>query len=146
MRENLKRIIKQELDLLGFCLFAPTCVMFLLAIIWGGHEYAWNSSVVIGLFCGAFATLSVFVAWELYRGDHAMIPPNIARRKLVIFGCITSCFQMGSLMVFSYFMPLWFQVVKDASPVMSGVMILPTALSQGIGSVSAGQFGTSDKF
>ncbi|KAJ9195498.1 hypothetical protein DTO164E3_6811 [Paecilomyces variotii] len=137
---NLKNIVTEELDLIGFALFAPACVMFLLAMIWGGTTYPWRSSTIIGLFCGAFATLLVCVAWVMYRGDKAMIPPNIARKRLVIFGCFTSCFQMGAVLLLSYYLPIWFQVVKNASPTMSGVMILPTAIAQILGAVLAGKF------
>lgn len=138
---NLKNIVTEELDLIGFALFAPACVMFLLAMIWGGTTYPWRSSTIIGLFCGAFAMLLVCIAWVMYRGEKAMIPPNIARKRLVIFGCFTSCFQMGAVLLLSYYLPIWFQVVKNASPTMSGVMILPTAIAQILGAVLAGKFG-----
>ncbi|GKT97743.1 MFS multidrug transporter [Colletotrichum tofieldiae] len=42
-----------EIDLIGFALFTPASTMFLLALQFGGNDYPWNSSVVIGLFCGA---------------------------------------------------------------------------------------------
>lgn len=141
VRTNLKFIITQELDLIGFALFAPACTMLLLAMIWGGTTYRWNSSTIIGLFCGAFATLVVFIIWCLYRGEKAMMPPKIVRKRLVMFGCLTSFFQMGALMLLAYYLPIWFQVVKDASPTMSGVMTLPTAIAQLFSSVLAGKFG-----
>lgn len=141
VRDNLRTIIT-ELDLLGFALFAPSCIMFLLAMSWGGTTYAWKSAPVIGLFCGAFGTFCVFVAWQIYRGEHAMIPPRIVRDQLVLFGCATSAFQMGALLLLAYYLPLWFQVVKGASPTMSGVMTLPTMISQSLASVIAGRLGT----
>ncbi|KIX07798.1 uncharacterized protein Z518_02452 [Rhinocladiella mackenziei CBS 650.93] len=140
VRLNFKSIILEELDFTGFAFFAPACVMLLLAVTWGGQQYRWGSSTIIGLFCGSFAMFIVFSVWEVYRGEKAMIPPTIARNRLVIFGCFTSCFQMGSSLLLSYYLPLWFQVVKNASPTMSGVMILPTAISQGFGAVIAGKF------
>ncbi|RFU34088.1 hypothetical protein B7463_g2247, partial [Scytalidium lignicola] len=139
VRSNIKEIFA-ELDLIGFILFAPACIMFLLALTWGGNEYPWNSSTIIGLFCGAFVTFVIFGIWQVHRGAKAMIPPQIARIQLVVFGCFTSAFQMGALSLLSYYLPLWFQVVKNASPTMSGVMILPTAISQCFGAVLAGRF------
>ncbi|KAH8800270.1 DNA repair protein RAD50 [Xylogone sp. PMI_703] len=136
---NIKHILT-ELDLMGFVLFAPACIMLLLAMNWGGNEYKWSSSTIIGLFCGSFATFVTFGIWEIRRGESAMIPPHILRIQLVIFGCMTSALQMGSVMLLSYYLPLWFQVVKNASPTMSGVMILPTAISQIFGSIFAGRF------
>lgn len=70
-----------------------------------------------------------------------MIPPNLARNQLVLYGGLTSFLQVGALLLLSYYLPLWFQVIKDDSPVMSGVMVLPTAISQAIAGVSAGKLG-----
>lgn len=142
VRSNLKSIITEELDLVGFVLFAPACIMFLLAMVWGGNQYRWDSSTIIGLFCGAFVTILIFAAWEYRRGEKAMIPPKFARNRLVVFGCCTSCFQMGAMMLLSYYLPLWFQVVKSKTPTMSGVDVLPTAISQSVAAVVAGKFGT----
>jgi hypothetical protein len=135
--------VKEELDLVGFALFAPAAVMLLLAIIWGGNKFAWNSATIIGLFCGSVATTVVFALWQVHLGEKAMIPPRIIRKQLVVFGCATNFFQMASNLTLSYYLPLWFQVVKGATPLMSGVMILPTAISQSIGAVLAGKFGES---
>lgn len=146
VRANLKNIIVNELDLMGFALFAPACIMFLLALNWGGNQYRWNSATILGLFCGAFATAVVFGVWEFRRGERAMIPLNVIRTRLVFFGCCTSCFQCGSMFLLSFYLPLWFQVVKDATPLMSGVMILPTAISQAVGSIVAGKFGRCSRY
>ncbi|KAH0837408.1 putative HC-toxin efflux carrier TOXA [Fonsecaea pedrosoi] len=139
VRANFKAIVTKELDLMGFVIFAPACVMLLLAMIWGGNQYRWDSSVIIGLFCGAAGTTAVFVAWETFKGEKAMIPPAIVKNRLVIFGCLTSFLQIGALLSLSYYLPVWFQVVKDESPLMSGVMVLPTAIAQAIGGITAGK-------
>ncbi|KAG6986530.1 hypothetical protein G7Y79_00078g099840, partial [Physcia stellaris] len=49
----LPTILRERLDLLGFAIFAPAAIQFLLALQWGGTKYRWNSPTVIGLFCGA---------------------------------------------------------------------------------------------
>jgi len=38
-----------QLDLVGFFIFAPSAIMFLLALEWGGINYAWNGGTIIGL-------------------------------------------------------------------------------------------------
>ncbi|KEF56994.1 uncharacterized protein A1O9_07184 [Exophiala aquamarina CBS 119918] len=139
VRPNLKKIITEELDLVGFLLFAPACIMLLLAIAWGGNEYSWASPTIIGLFCGAFVTSLIFGFWEFKKGETAMIPPRFLRNNLVVFGCCTSCFQNGGMLLLSYYLPLWFQVVKNASPTMSGVDVLPTAISQALSAVMVGK-------
>jgi len=56
------------LDVIGFLLFAPSAVMFLLALEWGGTVYAWKSAVVIGLFCGSAGNLAVSCSGNIVKG------------------------------------------------------------------------------
>lgn len=127
-----------RLDLPGFALFAPTCVMLLLAIEWGGVTYSWSSATVIGLLCGSVVLLGIFLLWEGRRGDNAMIPFYLLKNRVVVCACITMTLSQGSLMVVTYYIPLWFQVVKNASPTMGGVYYLPSVGSQVIGSIMTG--------
>lgn len=117
--------------------------MFLLAVNWGGSTYSWKSATVIGLICGSVVTACVFAVWQRRRGDRAMIPPRIISNRLVLFGCLVSGFQMGALSLLAYYLPLWFQVIKNASPTKSGVMTLPSAISQALGSLIAAKVGSS---
>ena len=133
--------LPESLDLIGFAFFGATCVMFLLAISWGGSDYAWDSGMVIGLLCGAFGMLCIFVGWAMYRQDKALIPPGIIKRNVVAFGCWVFFLQGGASMMMSYYLPLWFQSVKAATPTSSGVMLLPTVVSQVIGAIVSGSMG-----
>jgi hypothetical protein len=69
------------------------------------------------------------------------IPPSIARQRLVIFGEITAFLQVGALVMLSYYLPLWFQTIKDDTPLVSGVDVLPTAISQSIAGIAVGKLG-----
>jgi hypothetical protein len=116
--------------------------MLLLAIQWGGTTYAWNSATVLGLLCGGFLPLlCIFIAWQYYMGANAMIPLGVLGQRTVAFSCITMLFQMGGAMLVTYYLPIWFQVVKGASPTGSGVMSLPTILAQVLCSVVSGVLG-----
>ncbi len=116
-----------RLDIVGFLLFAPACVMILLALQWGGSTYAWNSSQTIGLFVGFVACLAAFFFWEKRRGDTAMIPLAILAKKVVYSSCIVSITQYGSLQVFSYYLPVWFQTILGVNPILSGAYFIATA-------------------
>jgi MFS family permease len=116
----------KRLDPIGFLTFAPACIMLLLALQWGGTTHPWKSATIIGLFCGFFATLSVFVAWEHQFGDDAMMPLSLLRRRIVYSSCIVSVGQMGGVQIMAYYLPIWFQVIKGASPSMSGVYFMGT--------------------
>jgi hypothetical protein len=125
----LIRKVIPNLDLLGFSLFAPAAIMFLLALQFGSDEtYAWDSSVVIGLFVGAAVTFIVFVFWERHMGIRAMIPGPIVRQRIVWASAAVNLTFFASLMVGSNYLPMYFQAVKGRGPTMSGVDTLPSIL------------------
>nr|AAD34558.1 unknown [Aspergillus terreus] len=120
------RDVLTQLDFLGFVLFAGFAIMISLALEWGGSDYAWNSSVIIGLFCAAGVSLVLFGCWERHVGGAvAMIPISVASRRQVWCSCFFLGFFSGALLIFSYYLPIYFQAVKNVSPTMSGVYMLP---------------------
>jgi hypothetical protein len=44
----------------------------------------------------------------------------------------------ASLLLLSFYLPVWFQVVKNASPIMSGVYFMPYVGMQMISSILTG--------
>jgi hypothetical protein len=137
------RTLYSKLDLIGFTLFAPAAIQMLLALQYGGIHFSWKSSQVIGLFCGAGATLTVFLAWEYYKGDAAMLPFSMIRQRNVWASFIFYGFLMAQLYTTSYYLPVYFQSIKNASPLMSGVYLLPSILAQLFASVTSGILGES---
>ena len=131
----------KKLDIVGFTIFAPAAIQLLLALEWGGTRFAWRSATVIGLFCGAAGTICVFLAWEARRGDDAMIPFSMVRRKVVWCSCMVTLMFMGSMIITSYYMPIYFQAVRNATPTMSGVYILPAILGQILFATVSGVLG-----
>ncbi|KAE8443873.1 hypothetical protein EG329_001282 [Mollisiaceae sp. DMI_Dod_QoI] len=119
--------IINRLDPVGFILFAPTCIMVLLALQWGGSTYAWNSSTIIGLFVGSAVSLPLFLFWESRRGDTAMVPLSILRQRIVYSSCLAIMFQYGSFPIFNYYLPVWFQTILGVSPILSGAYFMATA-------------------
>ncbi|RHZ62631.1 hypothetical protein CDV55_106177 [Aspergillus turcosus] len=117
---SVLQTIWTKLDLIGFALFAPSTIQLLLALDYGGNQYAWNSATVIGLFCGAGGTFIVFLIWEYFKGDEAMF------------------FFFATLQLVIYYLPIYFQAIKGASPMMSGVDLLPSILSQLVGTLFSG--------
>ena len=133
--------VLKKLDLVGFALFAPAAIQCLLALEWGGTKYAWGSSKIIGLFCGAFGTFVVFCVWDWYKGEEAMIPLSAARVRIVWSSCLVMFFFFGALMLTVYYLPIYFQAVKGVSPITSGVWLLPTILPQMLMATISGILG-----
>lgn len=137
------RLAVSKLDIVGFFCFAPFAIMFLIALEWGGTEYKWNSATIIGLFCGSGGMLMIFLGWESYIGDDAMVPFSIVRRRVVWSSCLVIAFFFGGLLLFTYYLPIYFQAVRGSSPSMSGVYVLPGILSQMVMAALSGVLGIS---
>ncbi|KAK5988995.1 MFS-type transporter calB [Cladobotryum mycophilum] len=137
-KTGLFKIILTKFDLPGFCIFAPFAIMILLALEWGGNQYPWKSATVIGMFCGGGGALILFLLWELRVGADAMIPLDLIKKKEIWSSCLTGLFLISSVLGSSYFLPIYFQSVKGATPFQSGVDMLPTILTQLFFAVAAG--------
>ncbi|RAH51749.1 MFS transporter [Aspergillus piperis CBS 112811] len=129
-----------DLDLIGCAIFIPSIFMLLLAMMWGGTKESWDSATTIGLFVGSGVMLMIFVSWEGYKGEDAMIPGNIVARRTITFSVLFSFFHFGSVGILNYYLPEWFQVVEGASPLQSGTRTLASVLAQIVGTLSAGFF------
>jgi divalent metal cation (Fe/Co/Zn/Cd) transporter len=57
-------------------------ILYILALQYAGQTHPWGSSVVIGLLVGFVALLAVFVAWEIFQKERAMIVPRLVSRDL----------------------------------------------------------------
>ncbi|KAF7532706.1 hypothetical protein G7054_g7741 [Neopestalotiopsis clavispora] len=132
----LQRLLR--LDLIGVLLFVPCILMILLALQWGGTTYAWKSATIIGLLVGGAALGLVFAFWQRRTGDDAMFPPRIVTERTMSLACLVEFFAMGAVYTSIYYLPEWFQVVKDATPTSSGVMYLPLALADVLAAIATG--------
>lgn len=135
--------LHRYLDLVGFALFAPAVIQLLLALQFGGNQFAWNSSQVIGLFCGAGITFIVWFVWNYRKGDDALLPVSIIRRRVIWTSGLNYTFLMATLFGASYFLPIYFQAVKGVNAIMSGVYLLATVLPQLLSVVLSGFLGKS---
>jgi hypothetical protein len=118
----------KALDLPGFMLICPAVVMFLLGLQFGGNQYPWDSSVVIGLLVGAGATFTVFIAWEWRQGDNAMVPLAMLKHRVIWSAAMTMFFSLSSVLVADFYIAIYFQAIHDDTPVMSGIHMLPITL------------------
>lgn len=112
--------------------------MILLALQWGGTQYAWKSATIIGLFLGGGGLVIVFMFWQRYKGDNAMIPPRLMTQRTIFVACFINFFAMGAVLTSIYYLPEWFQVIKAVSPTKSGIMYLPLSISDILSAILAG--------
>lgn len=74
--------------------------------------------------------------------SQAMIPLELFSNRIAVCAALTMMLAEASLLLLSYYLPVWFQVVKNVSPIMSGIFYMPSVGSQMIGSVLTGILST----
>ncbi|PGG98474.1 hypothetical protein AJ80_09535 [Polytolypa hystricis UAMH7299] len=127
-----------RLDPLGTICFLPGMVCLLLALHWGGVTYNWSNARVIVLLVLFGVLITVFIATQIWKGDEATVPPRIMTRRSIAAGFWFINCTPASMLVMVYYLPIWFQAIKGASAVSSGIMTIPLVLSLVIGSIMAG--------
>lgn len=131
----------KHLDLPGLLIFMPAVIMLLLALQWGGHTYAWKSATIIGLIIGFGIMMIMFAAWQWHQQDEASIPPRIMGQRNVYSAAGMVFFGLGAVQLQAYYLPVWFQVIEDATPVQSGIRFLPTVLGNFFMAIVSGGLG-----
>lgn len=132
----LERI--KQLDLIGASLLIPAIICLLLALQWGGNQYAWNNSKIIGLFIGFGLMVIAFAASQIYLGERATLPPHILRKRSVLAAALYALFFGGAFFLLVYYVPIFFQSVKGSSAMKSGIQLLPLMLATVVSSVVFG--------
>ncbi|UKS27149.1 DHA2 family efflux MFS transporter permease subunit [Paenibacillus sp. HWE-109] len=87
---------KPKIDYLGTIFLVITTVSLMLALEWGGKDYAWSSWQEIGLFAVSVIFGTLFIMVEL-RASEPVLPLSIFKNKMVL-GTSIIVFCQGVLM------------------------------------------------
>ena len=132
-----------QMDPVGVALIMGALLIYGLALEYGGQTRPWNSSVVVGLLVGFVAILIVFVGWEHFLLERAMIDLRLFRQRTVCVSSIFAFFFAGSYFLIIYYLPIYFQSIGGVSPALSGVYNLPLILAATVAVLFAGGFITA---
>lgn len=124
MWEGLKAI-----DWLGTIALIPASVLFLLGLQMGGVDYAWTSPIILSFLLVGILIGVIFVIIEWKVAKYPLMPLRTFTNRTNIAALGVACFHSMTLVGSSFFLPLYFQGVLGASSLLSGVYILPFALS-----------------
>lgn len=125
----------RKIDYIGATLLLLSLSSALIPVTWGGVVYEWKSwHTLVPLILG-LAGLVGFVLYEKYFAANPFIP-------LIIFNNISSslnyfgAFVLGQILwTLLYYMPLYYEVAKGYSMVMSGIALFPEIFTLGISGI-----------
>ncbi|EEU47379.1 uncharacterized protein NECHADRAFT_67330 [Fusarium vanettenii 77-13-4] len=128
----------RQLDLAGAAIFIPAIVCLLLALQWGGADYAWSNSRIIGLFCGFGAMIAIFIGIQFWQGDRGTLPPRLFKNRNTLAAMMFALFFGAGFFPLIYYLSLYFQAIQGVSAVQAGIKILPLLLSTVLCSIVSG--------
>ena len=117
-----------RVDVAGLAAVSVASTGIVLAVTWGGHEYAWVSWPVIGAALVAAAAIAALVPIER-RASHPVLPPDLFRNRAVVASIVVMFFGTGAVLMGAMnYLPLYLQLVQGRSASSSGLLLLPLLL------------------
>lgn len=129
---------KHKIDYLGSALLIAWTVPLLLALTWGGNQYAWDSWQVIGLFVGSAVALVLFFVREMYAAE-PIISPRLFKSSIFSISTLATFFVAAGMFGAIYFLPYFTQYVMGDSATNSGEILTPMMVGFMVSSIIAGQ-------
>ncbi|KAI2794364.1 Efflux pump dotC [Penicillium oxalicum] len=128
----------KAIDWFGSVSILGLTLMLLLGLDFGGETFAWSSTQVICLIVFGSACSLLFIYSEKRLAKYPLMPMNIFSH-LSNVATLAVTFAHGFVFIAGeYYMPLYLQSVKQASPMRSGVLILPLPLAEAICGIVTG--------
>ncbi|KAI1180570.1 MFS multidrug transporter-like protein [Nemania sp. FL0916] len=120
----------RAVDWLGTFSILAITILILVGLDLGGSVFPWNSPQVISLIVVGVVFIAFFLFTEHRLAKYPLIPLSVFK-SLSSNAVFVVVFSHGLVLVgIEYYMPLYFQSVKQASPIRSGILLLPLILVQ----------------
>ena len=115
---------EHRIDYLGAALLVSAVSCALLVTVWGGSEYEWGSSTILGLGAAVVILVGLFLRQE-GRAAEPILPLRLFRNRVFsltsAIGLVVGLSMFGSIV----FLPLFLQVVIGVSATNSGLLLVP---------------------
>ncbi|KAJ2007349.1 hypothetical protein H4R26_000831 [Coemansia thaxteri] len=137
LRDKVRRI-----DFGGSLLSLLGIILVLLALSWGGRDHPWNSAPVICCLVFGILALALFVAYEHRVPLESLVPMHLLRTRNIALSFLGHLFFGAITYAPLMFIPQWALVVRNTTPITSGLYTLPFTLAELVAVVAAGAWVT----
>ncbi|MFI1723722.1 MFS transporter [Streptomyces sp. NPDC020489] len=135
----VKRDVK--VDWAGAFFVAAAVSLLLIWVTFAGDKYDWVSWQTYAMVGGSIALALVFVLVES-KAAEPLIPLRLFRNRTITLSSIASMFVGTAMFSGTVFFAQYFQLARDESPTMSGVLTIPMIGGLFVSSTVSGQFIT----
>ncbi|WP_392894893.1 MFS transporter [Streptomyces sp. LN699] len=133
-------VVKREVKVdWGGAFFISAAVSLLLVwVTFAGDKYDWVSWQTLAMVGGSIALGLLFVLVES-KAAEPIIPLSLFRNRTIALSSIASLFVGVAMFTGTVFFSQYFQLARDKSPTMSGVMTIPMIAGLFVSSTVSGQ-------
>jgi MFS family permease len=129
---------ERPLDVSGAALLAGATGAFMLACIWGGERYAWNSAPILALIAATVILSGALLARERRAAD-PIVPFHLLRTRAVAVASSALFLATAALFSITVFVPLFLQTTTGASPTEAGLLLAPAMLGITVSTTLSGR-------
>ncbi|WP_415947545.1 MDR family MFS transporter [Streptomyces sp. KLOTTS4A1] len=130
-----------KIDWTGAFLISAAVSLLLVWVTFAGDKYdwmSWQSAVMVG----GSMVLGVFFLFTESRASEPIIPLRLFRNRTITLASFASLFVGVAMFSGTVFFSQYFQLARDKSPTMSGVMTIPMIVGLFVSSTVSGQIIT----
>ncbi|WP_460093176.1 MFS transporter [Streptomyces mexicanus] len=135
----VKRQVK--VDWLGAFLISAAVSLLLVWVTFAGDKYDWMSWQT-GVMVGGSVVLGLLFVLAEAKAAEPIIPLRLFRNRTISLASLASLFVGVAMFSGTVFFSQYFQLARDKSPTMSGVMTIPMIGGLFVSSTVSGQFIT----
>jgi len=134
-----ERQAKSNIDYIGSITLIAWVVPALLALSWGGRDYAWGSGTILGLAAVGSVCAAIFFVVEM-KASEPVLPLKLFRNPIVSNSLVVASLTSAGMYGATLFIPLFVQSVIGRSATESGSIITPMTLAIVVTAILSGQW------
>ncbi|MEH0521118.1 MFS transporter [Streptomyces stelliscabiei] len=129
---------KVKVDWAGAFLITAAVCLLLIWVTFAGDKYDWVSWQTYAMVGGTVALLALFLLVES-KATEPIMPLRLFRNRTIALASLASLFVGVAMFAGTIFFSQYFQLARDKSPTMSGVMTIPMIAGLFVSSTVSGQ-------
>ncbi|KAH9929006.1 Mfs1.1 [Epithele typhae] len=121
----------KSLDVIGNTLIIGASCAIAIAITWAGVQFPWSSAQVLAPLIIGGVSLVLWFVYETRLATHPAVPMVILSNRTSLSGFVQIFVAAFINITLVYYLPVYYQACKDASPIASGVDLLGLCFATG---------------
>ncbi|KAI9716680.1 MAG: hypothetical protein M1812_005218 [Candelaria pacifica] len=128
----------KAVDWFGTFTILGLTLLLLLGLDFGGATFPWKSPKVICLIVFGALMGVFFILSETKLAKYPLMPFGLMRHRSNVASLVIGFVHGFAFIAAEYYLPLYFQSVRQASPFHSGILLLPTVITEALCGIATG--------